>query len=71
MELHGNVAEDIWGPTCNECMINSGDPMQLVCLPFAGKIANAATVSLPGLNKDRDAEDFVLKEIIEPAWPIR
>ena len=32
MELHGNVAQDIWGPTCNVCMINSGDPMQFVLL---------------------------------------
>ena len=35
MELHGNVAEDIWGPKCNECMINSGDPMQFVRLNLA------------------------------------
>ena len=34
--------------------------------PFAGKIADAATVSLPGSNVGGDAGDFVQKEIIEP-----
>ncbi len=39
--------------------------------PFAGKIADAATVSLPGLIVGGDVGDFVPKENIEPEWPIR
>ena len=39
--------------------------------PFVGEIADAATVSLPGLNVGGDAGDFVPNENIELELPIR